>query len=278
MLKHCSDEEKLEQNSGKRMLPEKTLTRPGNLLLKTKQFQGSCVCLLNMTRPFIRSRKSCTKDCLDQDLSLSPSQLVGLYWFGNGCFHYSIAFSGSRGSKPSRSESTCRIRFCFKKTIIWDYRHVRLLIFVMCTPSSLSCNPYELCVDMFNNEMDSLSLSLCVCGRARLFLPLCFVVCISTIFAPLFHDMHKHFRICRWYWHHICPLWFCCPLDFWWCQFRKMPCFNELWFLGLLLPSQRQHLKPESSIPRILPCCVTFILLNLQVLVLCKKFDSTSLA
>lgn len=187
MLKHCSDEEKLEQNSGKTDAAREDFTRPGNLLLKTKQFQGSCVCLLNMTRPFIRSRKSCTKDCLDQDLSLSPSQLVGLYWFGNGCFHYSIAFSGSRGSKPSRSESTCRIRFCFKKTIIWDYRHVRLLIFVMCTPSSLSCNPYELCVDMFNNEMDSLSLSLCVCG-ARAF-----------IFAPLFRGMHKH---------HFCPLCF----------------------------------------------------------------------
>ena len=73
MLKHYSDEEKLEQNSGRLML--------------------------NMARVFIRSRKSSTKDYLDQGLKLNPSKPIGWYWFGNGCCHCSIAFSGVRGTK-----------------------------------------------------------------------------------------------------------------------------------------------------------------------------------
>lgn len=77
MSKHCSGEERLEQNLDRQMLPEKTFSRHANLLLRTKQFQGSCGCLLNTTRLFIISKKSSTKDYLDHHLSPNPKKVIG---------------------------------------------------------------------------------------------------------------------------------------------------------------------------------------------------------
>ena len=77
MSRHYLDEEKLEQNLGKQMLPVRTSVRPVNMHLKTKPFQGSYVCLQNMTRLFIRSKRRSTKESLDHHLNPNPRKLNG---------------------------------------------------------------------------------------------------------------------------------------------------------------------------------------------------------
>lgn len=61
MSRHYSDEERPGQNSGRQTLPEKTFSKHKNTCPRTKQFQRSYVCLPNMTKLFIRSKRSSTK-------------------------------------------------------------------------------------------------------------------------------------------------------------------------------------------------------------------------
>lgn len=115
-----------DQNLDRQTLLEKTLKRPENLCHRTMLSQGSCDCLPNMIKLFIRSRKSSIKASLDQGQNQNPSKRgIGSLSSGIGLLLYFAAYSSSSSTKRTKvdiflvSEAIVSIYTCRKFHFPW---------------------------------------------------------------------------------------------------------------------------------------------------------------